>query len=128
MPPPLPPPSSVTSPAFTIATIGLYVTIPFQGVNLHTGDRAKWVSANATSCASNFDATAATHVSFDVNRGEHMARFFFGDAHFGSRAGTLVLCYRFGFAATAGRLPPTAFILFPAIRLALLRYDQVSLC
>ena len=88
--------------------------ISFQGVNLADGDRAKWVRADATDCSSTNDATGWTYVT------SGSARFTFG-----SRAGTgpLVLCYKFRFG---GVIPASPYLLFPNIRVAVMRFDSVA--
>lgn len=89
-------------------------TITFQGVNLDDGDRAKFVRADAANCLSRYDATPWTPVR------NNQATFTFGRA---ARTGLLWLCYKFKFG---GRIPSTPYLLFPGIKVAVVRMDSVS--
>ena len=79
---------------------------------MEDGDRAKWVTADATSCDSSFDASPVVEIR------SRAASFSFPSA-----AGALVLCYKFSFG---GKIPATPYLLFPQIRAAVLRYDTAS--
>jgi hypothetical protein len=81
---------------------------------MQEGDRAKWVVAGATTCESTDDATAFATVGADGS-----ATFTFG-----TTVQQLLLCYKFRYAATGDAA--TAYLLFPAITLSLIRVDVVT--
>ena len=109
-----PPPSAIVSPPLSVARAFASQAVAFGGTNLQDGDTAKWVRADATSCASTFDATPAAPVASGA------ATFSFGDA------AALVLCYKFAYAQQAepATHSPTPYLLFPEIRLAVIRFDR----
>ena len=140
----MPPPSAITAPLVTVAVAGQGATaFTFEGVNLHVGDRVKWVSADAPSCSSEYDrspwtTTVAAHLvgaqpvgvqpvgsstEGSIAGQQVSARFAFPL----SSTGLLSLCYKFMFQQqdVLGRIAPTPYILFPGIRVVVLRYDNV---
>lgn len=132
----------IHSPSLTVVRAGVNeaVEFVFKGVNVQQGDRAKWVWEGSPSCASAFDATAfstlvATAPSAAVPaygapssaEANVTTRFIFPS----SAVGALVLCYSFRYAQQpahaqgASRAMPTAYLLFPNIRVVAARYDGV---
>ena len=150
----MPPPSIVRSASLGIvhASATTLHAISFEGVNVQPGDRAKWVRADATSCSSEFDATTAslTLASSGASSGGSSGASS-GDGSDGAvveagmggggdgnvsavfkfppaSGGQLILCYRFNYAQQAehpGKAKHTPYILFPSVRLTVLRFDKV---
>ena len=106
--------------------------ITFEGVNLHIGDRVKWVSADAQSCSSEYDrspwtTTVAAQQAESSKDGGSAGQV---SAHFAfplASTGQLSLCYKFMFQQqpVPGRISPTPYMLFPGIRVVVVRYDDV---
>lgn len=85
-------------------------SFPLAGLPLYPSVQAKWVVASASSCVSQFDATQFSRVS------ERAATFTFD-----SQVRELMLCYKFNYLSS-GR-SPTAYILFPGVRVSIIRVD-----
>lgn len=100
---------------------------------------------DATSCDSNFDATpystttASDASNDDLTAGSYessypgvSAEFRFGTMGPNVTTGAFLLCYKFAYAqqmATRGSssfASPTPYILFPSVRVAVIRYDSVE--
>ena len=101
-------------PALSVARVSSVQEITFVGVNLQSGDAAKWVSSSADSCDSANDATPISPVAAG------------GKASFslGGDVQQLQLCYKFRYATSGGAA--TSFLLFPSIKLSLMRVDTAT--
>lgn len=94
----------------------------FVGQNVMVGDRAKWVSSDATNCDSANDRTVIARVGGNATEGIFHALFHFGEV------GSMQLCYRFNFGhmdEERQRLWRVGFILFPGVRAAVYHLDAI---
>lgn len=92
-------------------------TITFEGVNIQNGDFVDWVPESATGCG-------PTHV-----RGAE--RSFVGSSSAVptfTHVGVYVLCYKFNFREQPfpSLHGPSPFLLFPAIRVSVVRIDAIT--
>ena len=97
--------------------MGVAETILFEGVNIQDGDWVDWVPESATDC----DPTH-TRGADRAFVGSNAAVPTF------TTVGVYVLCYKFNFNEQPfpGLHRPSAFLMFPAIRLSVVRIDGVT--
>ena len=119
--PPVMPPSSVHSPIVTVLRAGTVASVSLSGAGMQSGDLAKWVRANATDCSSNFDAIQASPTR--VAAADAGAKVIFSVVVPYTAIGLLALCYKFNYQ---GRAASTSYVLFPAIRAAVVSFERVS--
>ena len=125
--PPAPPPSTITAPTASIFLASSVATVTLEGANVQPGDRAKWVRAEAKSCSSEYDALpwSAVTAATPAQAGSVTASFSVDRA----AIGLLALCYKFNYQhqpASAPQAPPTPYLLFPHIRVAVVSFDSVT--
>ena len=91
---------------------------------MQPGDRAKWVRADASDCSSEYDVLPWSAVTGNGLAGGVTATFDVGRAAVGLAA----LCYKFNYqlAAAAADVHPTAYLLFPHVRAAVVSFDSVT--
>ena len=120
------------SPRLSIVLYGVNTNIGFTGSNLQPGDSAKWVSADAPSCNAPYAAISEIKASPLGSSGIVSGGFTFGSATSNVSTGVYRLCYKFAYASqpvprsSPSRVPPTVFLDFPEIRVAVVRYDSVE--
>ena len=103
------PPNVISGPVYTVAAVGDAVSVTFDGVNLASGDFAKWVDIEETSCEG--EAAALSSVS------DGTASFTF------SSYGLRQLCYKWNYRDST--YDPSAFTLFSGIQAAVMQVDGV---
>jgi len=109
-------------PPLTLRIANAAMRVYLHGQNLMTGDQAKWVHPNASSCSSEYDLTRPQTLT-SLGNGS-----VYGVFHFPDEALIAVLCYRFNYDEQVpagpwvlGYAPPTTYMLYPSIRLSLIR-------